>query len=250
MIVYANSCSFGDPKSLHKIYPDFVAEHFSAKLINKGRGATGNRRIVRTTLRDLLDLKINNTQPLLALVGLSYLSRTELWQPNIPAVDNDGNFSPILINDEKIDWSLGLLATKVDDVYNYTDAEVKEYYKQWLNHMSKEALVTDLLTDIIMLVGFCNNHNIKLLLWNNTQLLPTQPEVAIDDVFLKTFVDTVNQSPNVIDLWNFSFATYALSKGFKPADQHIYGINGHPGEFAHENFAEYLINEINIRKIL
>jgi hypothetical protein len=241
MIVYTNSCSFGAPHQGHIIYPEVVAAALSANLINDGVSASCNRRIIRSSLRSLISLKKQHTD-ITALLGLSFISRTELWQTHKFPTETDGDFHPIT-NDmiTKLDWSQGIDTTYIKDVYNQADADVKDYYKQWLIHMSKEAEVTNLLTDIIMLAGFAQTNGITLLVFCNTQKLPGLPGVDVSAPFLQDFVEYAKLNKSIIDLWNFSFADYALSLGHRPKDEEIYGLNGHPGEQAHIAFGNYLL---------
>jgi hypothetical protein len=248
MILYSNSCSFGAANQGHKIYPELVAKHCNATLINRGLPGSCNRRIIRTTVRDLLDLTKEQNKELICLIGLTFISRTELWQPSIAAKDNDGNFHSITVDAKKHNWSLGLTNTYVKNIHLSVSTEVQEYYKQWLLHMNKEAIITDLITDIILLKNFCQQHNIKLLLWSNAQRWPNTPEVTTNDIFLKTFVDTIVEYKNIINPWEFCFLDYALSLGYRPKDENIYGATGHPNETAHQDFSDYLIKHITALK--
>lgn len=91
MIVYSNSCSFGAPQE-HIIYPDIVAKELNGTLVNDGTPGSCNRRIIRSSIRSLINIRKDYNGPLLALVGLSFISRTELWQPHLSVADNDGTF--------------------------------------------------------------------------------------------------------------------------------------------------------------
>jgi hypothetical protein len=242
MLVYSNSCSFGAPNQGHTIYPEIVAKHLAAQLVNEGMPASCNRRIIRTTLRSLIKLK-NNYKSIVALIGLTYISRTELWQPFKKTIDNDGDFHPISnFKIQNLDWSNVIFAHDVKEIFEHADQEIKDYYKQWLIHMNKEAEVTNLLTDVILLSTYTKANNIKLILFNNTQKLPSLPDVDINSPFLKDFVTTVNQDQSVINLWDFTFRDYALSLKLVPKDFEKYGIDGHPGEEAHAKFGNYLID--------
>lgn len=242
MIVYSNSCSFGAPNQGHDIYPELISAHYNASLINRGLPGSCNRRIIRTSTRDLLEIKKSSNNEIICLIGLTFISRTELWQSDIPAKDNDGNFHSIAVDDKKHNWTLGLINTRVENIHLSAAENVQDYYKQWLLHMSKEALVTELITDLILFKNFCKQQNIKVLIWNNAQVFPGRPDVATDDIFLKIFTDTVTNDKNVIDLWSFCFLDYALGLGHRPRDENIYGTSGHPAGPAHRDFASYLIN--------
>lgn len=242
MIVYSNSCSFGQANQGHDIYPELIAQHYNASLINKGVPGSCNRRIIRTSTRDLIEIKKDFNDEILCLIGLSFISRTELWQPNIPAKDNDGNFHSITVDYKKYNWSAGLINTTVKDIHLSSPVEIQSYYQQWLLHMSKEAIITDLITDIILFKNFCQQQGIKVLIWSNAQIWPSSPEIAIDDIFLKSLVDTINNCQYIIDPWKFCFLDYALGRGHRPRDENLYGLTGHPAGPAHQDFALFLIN--------
>lgn len=248
MIIYSNSCSFGLPPQKNPPYSTLIAEKLSASVINCGRGNSCNRRIIRTSLRDLIELKQKSNDRILVLMGLSDFFRTELWQPNIPAVDNDGNFHPLSV---KTDYRIkNFYSGNVDEVYNNTDHSVRDYYRQWLLHQSKEALMTDLVTDIIMFVNWCQHNNINCLVWNNAKTWPDIKEVNYEDIFLKSLSQTLQTNLNVIDPWNFSFVEWALSLGHRPYDEDRYGEWGHPGPVAHRELAQHLLNVLDERNIL
>jgi hypothetical protein len=161
-LVYSNSCSFGAPDQGHKIYADHVSEKLSVKLINKGKPGSCNRRIIRSSLRDLSE--IIDQKNILALIGLTFVSRTELWQSDLPSQDNDGHFCSIIVDYAKINWKeKGLIDTIVDDIWKLAKPSLQDYYKNWLLHLSMEAEVTNLLTDIIMFTGWCKSKNIRYL---------------------------------------------------------------------------------------
>lgn len=243
MIVYSNSCSFGAPQE-HVIYPEFVATELSAELINNGAPASCNRRIIRSSVRSLIEIQKTYNGPVLALIGLSFISRTELWQPQLPPSVGDGDFHPITsAGIQGLDWSGGLLNTRHPDVHKYADTEVKDYYKQWLLHFSKEAEVTNLLADVIMLESFARSIDVKILIFCNCQTLPSLPDVDTTAPFLYSFKEHADTKNSIIDLWNFSFADFALGRGHLPKDQDKYGLNGHPGEQAHCEFGKYLLEK-------
>lgn len=247
MIVYSNSCSFGAKQS-YATYGEILAQNLDAEFINAGRFSSCNRRIIRCTVRDILKLRQNFDDLVLVLVGLTFISRTELWQPDLPAVDNDGHFHPITIDDSAINWTQGLINTFVPDVHQYAREPLQQYYRHWLLHMHKESLITELATDVVMLTDFCQHNNIQLLLWSNTQVWPGPPEVARDDVFLQDLSAKIMASTNILNPWTFCFKQFALDLGLVPFDYDRYGDDGHPGETAHQRFAEFLLNEIQRQK--
>ena len=67
------------------------------------------------------------------------------------------------------------------------------------------------------------------------------PDVDFNTVFLSSLIRTINDDPNILNPWKFSFGTYALSKNHVPKDFKIYGKHGHPNEQAHIDFAQHLL---------
>ena len=250
MIVYSNSCSFGRPPQSNPCYSDLVAQHLSATVINRARGGSCNRRIIRSSLRDLIELRARSAEPVLALIGLSYFFRTELWQPTKPAIDNDGNFHPISININHVVKTNNYYSGDINDAYNNTDPLVRDYYRQWLIHENKEALITDLITDTIMFVSWCRDNNIRCLTWNNASLWPSEPDVNCNDIFLRSLTQQLLEESSIINPWKFSFIEWAKSLGHIPYDVDIYGENGHPNMDAHVDLAQYLLVELSKRNQL
>lgn len=242
MIVYSNSCSFGATQG-HTIYPEVVANAFSLPLVNKGMNGSCNRRIVRTSLRDLNELK--HKDDVLLLLGLTLVSRTEIWRPDLPPNQNDGHFHTIKFNHNQFNWSdKGLIDTVIPNVHNYVDTKIKKYYQEWLTHYQPEAEITNLLTDLIMLTGWCKSNNIPYVIFSNVACLPDDNKVGYESPFVQSLRATIEQDKNIINPWSFSFGQYALDAGFEPKDKVLYGIHGHPGESAHIMFGNYLVEYI------
>ena len=242
MIVYSNSCSFGAVQE-HTVYSDCVANYFSAKLINKGQNGSCNRRIIRTSLRDLNDLKDKDNVVL--LLGLTFISRTEIWRPDLEAALNDGHFYSIKTQHQNFDWSVkGLIDTIIPNVHESVDTVIKDYYREWLLHYNPEAEITNLLTDIIMLSGWCKSNNVKYVIFSNVDCLPDSAKIGYTSPFVHSLRHTIEQDPNIINPWVFSFGGHALDLGFIPKDQKSFGRHGHPNREAHKMFGNLLINHI------
>jgi hypothetical protein len=249
LTVYSNSCSFGAPGQGHKVYADHIAEKFGAPLINRGHPGSCNRRIIRSSLRDLIDLS-SHASNILILIGLSFVSRTELWQPDLLPSDNDGHFHSITVDHEKISWKeKGLIDTIVPNISDFARPSVREYYKQWLLHLSLESEITNLLTDLVMFAGWAQSKKMQYLIFCNTNTLPNEPQVGLTSPFVANLHQTVTNDPNMINFWNFSFKDYALSKGFVAKDHDRYGLHGHPNDLAHRSFADFLLDNFLSRSI-
>jgi len=244
MIVYSNSASFGAPTKDHPVYSEYVANSLGATLINNGIPASPNRSIIRRSIRDLIELKEKESD-IIALIGITYLFRTELWSPWIDAINNDGHFFPIRINQKKVDWSKNGFYTLVPNIHKFADLESRDYYKQWLIHYQPEAEITNLLTDMIMFSGWAEANNIKYRFFSTCELFPGDDKVGYNTPFLSSLKNEILKNKNIINPWEFSFSVDALKRGFKPKDYDEYGIHGHPGEEAHRVFSQILLDSLS-----
>ena len=237
-ILYSNSCSFGMKSDLWKTYSEFVSQELGFDLINNGKGGSCNRAIIRKTLRDITKFKTTN-QNIIVLIGLTMISRTEKWQPWIEQHNsNDGDFHPILINHKKFDWRSGLNSLH-PDVWKTADQKIKNFYKEWLLLYNPEEELTNLCADLVMLTEFLKSSKIKYVIFNSIEPFPVLGEVP----FLEDFTNVLMIDQNIIDLWNFSFGSYAQSQGHTPVDKDVYGIHGHPSSDGHKSFAKFLISK-------
>ncbi len=214
MILYANSDSYG-VLSTGKTYADFIGEKLNAKVINNGLSGSCNDRIIRTSVRDLLEIK---EQEVLAIIGLAHTNRTEYWSDT--ALGNDGHFKSIQPTN-----TLGGIA-----------AAARESHIRFYND---EAEVTKLFLDLILFTSFLKLHNIKYLIWEGTM---NQKPVDFTTPFIHHFNEQIISDSNILNLFDFSFAKYcAIIKKHIPYDYNKYQINGHHTEAAHKDFADYII---------
>jgi hypothetical protein len=130
-------------------------------------------------------------------------------------------------------------------VHLYAKESVRNYYKEWLLQFHPEPTITDLITDLLMLAGWCRSHNIQYLIFSNVDLFPDHREVDCNSPFLQSLVETFLSDQRVINPWTFSFGTHARELGYQTKDAHLYGIHGHPSHEAHQMFANFLISKFN-----
>lgn len=62
----------------HKVYSDFLAEDLGVPVFNVAREGSNNKRITRSTIEHLIELKKNFAKPLV-VVGWSFVKRIEVW---------------------------------------------------------------------------------------------------------------------------------------------------------------------------
>jgi hypothetical protein len=240
MLIYVNGCSYATTSD-GKRYSDFLGEHFNCKSINASIPGSSNSRILRTSLRDLLELKKTN-KDIVAVISLSFLIRSELWDQNHTYQQwrnsNDGDFFSMQWSNDK-NWfntARSNRASEVSDSY-------KEFAINWLDWYNVEAETTKLLQELILFSSWCELNNIRYVIFSG----PLQEPVDFNAPFINSFYLEVSKNKNIIDLFNQSFLEWCTQKGFTPIDEFQYNINGitkvagHQGEAAHRAWAEYLV---------
>lgn len=143
--IYVNGCSYSDenfhkPLMVGQTYGHFYADIVNGYCMNRARAGSCNRRIIRTTVHDLLEQKqLNPQQPVTALIQLTYEIRDELWFDDL---DNtldacESNFRTHQFS-HMLDWKQRLLNNK-------SIADHTGYLKKWsegraffTTHMPKE----------------------------------------------------------------------------------------------------------------
>ena len=98
-LIYCNGDSYSDnsyhPSVTNKTYAHVVGEHCNGFVINNAISGSCNRRIVRSSLHDLiLERQHNPIQKIVALIGLSFEMRSELWvdEFNVSGIPAESNF--------------------------------------------------------------------------------------------------------------------------------------------------------------
>ena len=91
-LIYCNGDSYsdgnykdsaGNPVLENRTYAHVLGKKTAGFVINKATTGSCNRRIVRTTISDLLTQRqLNPEQKIIALLGLSFELRSELWHDN------------------------------------------------------------------------------------------------------------------------------------------------------------------------
>jgi len=78
--LYINGDSYSADVDNISVYGQVLAKTFNVNYINKAIPGSSNDRIFRTTIEDCLKLKSYN-QNFFALIGLSFITREEVWAP-------------------------------------------------------------------------------------------------------------------------------------------------------------------------
>lgn len=234
MILYVNGDSYST-FSNGRCYGDFLAEHLQCKVTNAAIPGSSNRRIFRTSLRDLMSLKQTH-KDIVAVISLSFPLRTEIWDPNVIGRNqfvNDGEFISVQTTRSK-NWFFNRSET--------TTSKYQDYINEWLRWYNIEAETVELLKEIILLTTWCKQYNIRYVIFSG----PLQEPVDFESSFISSFYKELANDPNIINIFEFSFTEWCVKRGHQPIDdytQEIHGTTysiGHQSETAHKDFAKFL----------
>lgn len=235
MMLYVNGDSYSIVSDGKK-YSDFLKEKFDCSVLNNSLSGSCNSRILRTSLRDLIELKKTHKK-IKAIINVTYVIRTEVWDPtpkDPKDYNNDGNFVNLTPTNVK-DW-----ASKDKTV---TSKIYHDYCKQFLIHYNVESEITKLLQNIILLSSWCKLNDVDYVIFSG----PLQETIDFTAPFIKPFYNLVCEDKNILNLFEFSFTEWCLEHNFTPITKNrtqeihgkIYDV-GHHGEAAHHAFSEFL----------
>ncbi|CAB4138125.1 hypothetical protein UFOVP328_318 [uncultured Caudovirales phage] len=229
MILYCNSDSYGVCSDTDMRYSEFLGELLNVDhVINNGLGGACNRRILRTTVRDLLELKAQHPeQDILAVICLGSLIRNEWWNPDaVPGTNNDGHYQSFQIHGT-----------------DYKNQPFVRYANEWYRLYDDEAEQTNLLMELTLLTGWLELNQIKYIMFAGNSL--TYKKLDYSDVFIRDFANNIFSNPRILNINDFSFVKYCIDRGHHPYDYDLWMNNGHHGESAHKDFAGFLYKFYN-----
>jgi hypothetical protein len=217
-----------------------VAEPFGGFVINKSRGGSCNRRIIRTTVCDMLEQrKLNPGQKMLALIGLTFDQRSEIWveQPEQPLDPEESNFRTHAFS-QSHSWWQDLLAGK--EISQPSHGLNRKYFRKYNDgrafFFSPCAERINLFCDLIMLRKFLESLDIGFLIFQSPKL-----QQLSSDFLLDHFRQELRTDPRVLDLEDFSFLSWAHEQGYVPLDLLDTPEIGHHGPEAHRQFAKAVL---------
>jgi len=229
MLLYCNSDSYGVLSTTKNRYSEYLGQLLNADtVVNNGLPGSCNARIIRTTVRDILDIRKNNNDSVLAVICLGSMIRNEWWNVDkkLPDGFNDGHFESFQIHG-----------------VNNQQLPFYQYAMEWYRHYDDEAEQTNFMMQLVVLTSFLKQQKINYIMFagNNSTYKP----LDYHNIFIKSFADYIQDDPDILDLNNFSFTQYCLQHQHVPFDKAQWGIHGHHGELAHQDFAKFLFNHYN-----
>ena len=241
-IVYCNGDSYSDenchPTLKNQTYAHVVGQHMQGFVINNAISGSCNRRIIRTSVHDLVnERKLNPNQQIIALIGLSFELRSELWNENKKTLSSpESNFENFHFTGER-NWR-DMLLKGIDIALNKhrSDQEFFDKVSQGrAYYYSPYAERSNLLCDLLMFQSLMQQLDIKFLVFQSPMAEKLESEYLID--FFKSNLN----SKNFLDFETFGFVNWCNQQGFEPLDYKDRPEIGHYGVEAHRAFAEQIL---------
>ncbi len=245
--VYANGDSYSDenfhPTLKENTYVNYVSDFCNGFALNKAISGSCNRRIIRTTVHDMIaHRKINPHQKTIVLVGLSFELRGEIWLDQLvnTRAPEETQFRTHSFSVD-LDWKEKLLlgrsispprvrGASVDKKFLTKYSEGRAYF------YSPYAERINLLCDLIMLRSLLESLEIDFLVFQSPPAEPLE-----EDYLLDFFKNEISNDPRFLDLNSFSFIKWCRDNGFQTIENSGQDDVGHYYSDAHKAFAEQII---------
>jgi hypothetical protein len=245
-LIYCNGDSYSDenyhPTLHNNTYVNFVANEVNGFAINAAIRGSCNRRIIRTTLHDVIQQRrLNPTQKIIALIGLSFELRSELWLDNIEntKIAAESNFRTHTFSAQN-NWRENLLAGIDIASKNFRTKQDEKFFKKFSDgrafFFSPYAERINLLADLIMLRSLLESLNIEFLIFQSPRA-----EKLESDYLLDFFKKEIADDNRFFDLETFGFVDWCHKQKFTPFDYLDNPAIGHYGPDAHKAFAEQIL---------
>jgi hypothetical protein len=243
-IIYCNGDSYSSdqihPSLKEKTYANVVANYCDGFVINSAIRGSCNRRIIRTTLHDLMVQRQQNPlQKIIALINLSFELRSELWVDDLVAlIPPESNFVTHTFS-AQLNWRENLLGNK-DIATNIKYGLDKTFYEKFSQgrafFFSPYAERINLLADLIMLTSTMQKLKIDYLIFQGPAAEKLDSDYLLD--FFKQHIET---DTRIFDLETFGFCNWAHQQGFVPLDSLDRPTIGHYKPDAHYAFANNVL---------
>jgi hypothetical protein len=256
-LVYCNGDSYSNnnyhESLLRSTYDFTVAKEFNGFNINNSISGSCNRRIIRTSVADLTEQrKINPSQRIIALIGLTFDLRDEFWNDDFlrKSAYQENDSSSVYESDFLSfqfsgmgDWFERIRQGKI--IKPLPTNIGKNFTKKFFNVLnnarafffSPYADKIDLYCDLVMFKALMDSMDIEFLVFNAPPTMPLESEATLDH-----FSQQIEDDERFIGFsTNFSFCEYLSSNNFVPLDSPDNPVIGHYGSEGHSYFAKNVL---------
>jgi hypothetical protein len=248
-LIYCNGDSYSNEKyhtSLRgNTYANEVGRKLNGYVLNKSITGSCNRRIVRSTVHDIIHQReINKDQPIIALIGLTFELRNEYWIDELtPVLPEESNFLTHTFSSQP-DWKSRLLQHKQFDNTIRNEKVNKDFHDLYSKgrafFYSPYAERINLMCDLLLLKHLFDSLDIKFLVFQCPKAERLEKEYLLD-----FFQSRLYEDVRFINLETFGFVDWCYENEFTPLDYQDRPRIGHYGPEAHAAFAtQWLIPKL------
>ena len=243
-LIYCNGDSYSDENYheslLGNTYANFVSKACNGFVINKAITGSCNRRIIRTTVHDAIQLRqLNPDQQIIILIGLSFDVRSEVWdEDKINTIPEESQFKTHNFSKHANQSGTPREIKDIDSSKNFKPENkfLKQYSAGRAYFYSPYAERINLLCDCIMLRSLLDSLNIDFLIFQS----PLSNKLE-SDYLLDFFKNQLSPDPRVFDFETFGFCHWCTQQNFTPLDFLDRPTIGHYKSDAHQAFAEQIL---------
>jgi hypothetical protein len=230
--VLINGDSYSQLTSEHKVYSEFLSESLDIPIINIAKAGSNNKRIVRSTLEKLLELKQTFSNPLV-IIGWSFIKRIEVWYY--------GNNPSVIGRIPDCTHSLEHLRPKLVtlDVLTSLGEATLEQKCLISDDLFVHKQLIDFYTDLYMLAHTIKSLDSEFLCFSAAKNVET-PIHCFPYIESLQQVKWCVENKNIHQLHDFCIMQWAQHN-----DTDSHPVTGHLSEQGHKNFAVMLENWIH-----
>jgi hypothetical protein len=195
----------------NKLYLQLIADYYNCTWENAGEPGVCNRRIIRTSARDALDLGPGS----MMLISLTYWGRTEKYSET-----------------EKFGIDEFHVSVKPNGGH-------QDFYKSWAKYTDEKAELSNLCADLVMLSNMLDHRGIKYLIYCHKNLSDN------DLSFFKNsrFGIELTSNPQILNVFDTS-----LCQKLGSGDWFYDGSIGHLSADGHNQAAKTLISQLDAQE--
>ena len=222
--ILINGDSYSAPTK-HKVYGDFLSEHFGVPVKNFAIQGSNNQRILRSSIEYLQKVKSEYQNPLV-IIGWSFIRRLEVWYY--------GN-NQKLIN--QIPDSAASRFVTLDRVIGAGEATLEQ--KALINEdLFIHKQLMDFYTNLYMFAHLLESQNLSYVFFSGARNTDC-PIHCFPYIHSLEQVKWVEKNANIFKLHDFCIMEWAMKNDL---DRHL--VTGHLSELGHKKFADFIINNL------
>jgi hypothetical protein len=209
----------------HKVYGDFLSEHFGIPVKNFALPGSNNQRILRSSIEYLHQIKSEYNNPLV-IIGWSFIRRLEVWYY--------GNNKTLLNQMPDSDQSRFIT---LDRVLNSGEATVEQ--KALVNEdLFIHKQLMDFYTNLYMFAHLLESQNLSYVFFSGAKNTDC-PVHCFPYINSLEQVNWVTNNPNIFKLHNFCIMEWA-----KENDPDCHPVTGHLSTVGHQKFTRFILDNL------